>query len=282
MLGPSTEIEYLGITLDSIAMEARLPPDKLSFLLELLEEWRSISRCTLRQLQELTGYLQFTSQVIPMARAFLRALYSFSGTFSSAFSVRRLPSAVKRDLQWWRSVARTWNGIHILRSERPTLHIYTDASGTKGIGGTFQSNWFASRVPRRHRRRDIQFKELFAVQRAILTWGPLFSGHHVSFHVDNQAVCEALNGLSNRSPPVMNLLRQILELACLFDFSFSSIWLSSASNAIADAASHFQYARLFNLAPFLNRQPSSKVLQLHGSTNFANIPRPSLFTYSMA
>ena len=55
-------------------MEARLPPDKLSFLLELLEEWRSISRCTLRQLQELTGYLQFTSQVIPMARAFLRAL----------------------------------------------------------------------------------------------------------------------------------------------------------------------------------------------------------------
>lgn len=282
VLGPSTEIEYLVITLDSIAMEARLPPDKLSFLLELLEEWRSISRCTLRQLQELTGYLQFTSQVIPMARAFLRALYSFSGTFSSAFSVRRLPSAVKRDLQWWRSVARTWNGIHILRSERPTLHIYTDASGTKGIGGTFQSNWFASRVPRRHRRRDIQFKELFAVQRAILTWGPLFRGHHVSFHVDNQAVCEALNGLSNRSPPVMNLLRQILELACLFDFSFSSIWLSSASNAIADAASRFQYARLFNLAPFLNRQPSSKVLQLHGSTNFANIPRPSLFTYSMA
>ena len=217
-----------------------------------------------------------------MARAFLRALYSFSGTFSSAFSVRRLPSAVKRDLQWWRSVARTWNGIHILRSERPTLHIYTDASGTKGIGGTFQSNWFASRVPRRHCRQDIQFKELFAVQRAILTWGPLFRGHHVSFHVDNQAVCEALNGLSNRSPPVMNLLRQILELACLFDFSFSSIWLSSASNAIADAASRFQYARLFNLAPFLNRQPSSKVLQLHGSTNFANIPRPSLFTYSMA
>ena len=98
----------------------------------------------------------------------------------------------------------------------------------------------------------------------------------------HQAVCEALNGLSNRSPPVMNLLRQILELACLFDFSFSSIWLSSASNAIADAASRFQYARLFNLAPFLNRQPSSKVLQLHGSTNFANIPRPSLFTYSMA
>ena len=123
---------------------------------------------------------------------------------------------------------------------------------------------------------------LFAVQRAILTWGPLFRGHHVSFHVDNQAVCEALNGLSNLSPPVMNLLWQILELACLFDFSFSSIWLSSTSNAIADTASRFQYAQLFNLAPFLNRQPSSKVLQLHGSMNFANIPRPSLFTYSMA
>ena len=93
---------------------------------------------------------------------------------------------------------------------------------------------------------------------------------------------EHLQAALRATPPVMNLLRQILELACLFDFSFSSIWLSSTSNAIADAASRFQYARLFNLAPFLNRQPSSKVLQLHGSTNFTNIPRPSLFTYSMA
>ena len=217
-----------------------------------------------------------------MARAFLRALYSFSGTFKSPFSVRRIPSSVKRDLTWWRSVATNWNGVQLLRANRPTLHVYTDASGTKGIGGIFHSSWFATRVPRRHRTRDIQFKELFAVQHAVLTWGHQFRGAHVVFHVDNQAVCAALNALSNRSPPVMNLLRHTLELACRFDFSFSSIWLSSSSNALADAASRFQYARLFELAPYLDRQPSSKAHRLNGSTNFDNIPRPSHFTYSTA
>ncbi|KAK6987608.1 DNA breaking-rejoining enzyme [Favolaschia claudopus] len=35
----------------------------------------------------------------------------------------------------------------------------------------------------------------------------------------------------------MNLLRQFLALACRLDFSFSSVWLSSEENAIADAAS---------------------------------------------
>ena len=201
VLGLTTVIEYLGIILDSTAMEACLPDDKLSFLLELLSEWHHRQRCTLQQLQELTGFLQFTAQVIPMARAFLRALYSFTGTFKSPFSVRRLPSSVKRDLTWWRSVASNWNGVQLLRAARPTLHVYTDASGTKGIGGIFQSSWFATRVPRRHRNRDIQFKELFAVQHAVLTWGHQFRGAHVVFHVDNQAVCAALNALSNRSPP---------------------------------------------------------------------------------
>ena len=93
---------------------------------------------------------------------------------------------------------------------------------------------------------------------------------------------EAIESDRNRSCVTMSLLRLLLMLAACLDFTFSSIWLASKDNAIADAASRFQYARLFQLAPFLNRQPSSKVLHLHGSTNFTNIPRPSLFTYSMA
>ena len=52
-------------------MEARLPPDKLSYLTTLLSSWISRTHCTLRQLQELTGFLQFCSQVIPHSRAFI-------------------------------------------------------------------------------------------------------------------------------------------------------------------------------------------------------------------
>lgn len=279
VLGPATTIEYLGITLDSVAMEARLPPDKHDFLRETLCAWRQKSHCTLRELQEISGFLQFTSQVIPLSRAFLRNLYTFASTFRSHNSRRRIISAVHRDLDWWSAVCNTWNGIRLLTPRRPVLHVFTDASGTKGIGGTFASSWFATRIPRRYRKHDIQFKELFAVLHAVLCWGDHFRAYHVIFHIDNQAVCAAVASLTNRSPPVMQILRSFLELACRLDFSFSSSWLSSADNAIADAASRFLYARLFEIAPHLDPKPSTKVLRLLGTQTIRNGPRPSHFTY---
>lgn len=277
--GPSTTIEYLGITLDSVAMEARSPADKHTFLIDLLDSWHTRVHCTLQELQELTGFLQFTSQVIPLSRAFLRTLYTFSSSFSSRNVRRRITSAVRRDLKWWSAVTKNWQGIHLLAPSRPTVHIFTDASGTKGIGGIFSTSWFATRVPRRYRRHDIQFKELFAVLHAVCCWGERFRGQHIIFHIDNQAVCAALQSLTNRSPPVMQILRRFLELACRLDFSFSSSWLSSASNAIADAASRFLYTRLFELAPHLETKPSPKVLRHLGTSNTPNGPRPSHFTY---
>jgi hypothetical protein len=36
---PTTQIEFSGLELDLVAMEAHLPPDKLSFLRSLLYEW---------------------------------------------------------------------------------------------------------------------------------------------------------------------------------------------------------------------------------------------------
>lgn len=279
VIGPATTIEYLGITLDSIAMEARLPADKHRYLLELLHLWRTRSHCTLQDLQELSGFLQFTSQVIPLSRAFLCAFYTFSSSFRSRNTRRRITSAVRRDLDWWLAVSTTWNGIRLLTPNRPVLHIFTDASGTKGIGGIFSASWFATRIPRRYRKHDIQFKELFAVLHAVLCWGEHFRAHHVVFHVDNQAVCAALESLTNRSPPVMQILRSFLELACRLDFSFSSSWLSSAANAIADAASRFLYTRLFELAPHLDSKPSIKALRPLGTQTTPNGPRPSHFTY---
>ncbi|KAK3737347.1 hypothetical protein QZH41_000334 [Actinostola sp. cb2023] len=38
--GPSTTLEFMGITLDSVRMEARLPPDKLERILTTLSEFQ--------------------------------------------------------------------------------------------------------------------------------------------------------------------------------------------------------------------------------------------------
>ena len=281
-LSPVTCIEYLGLELDSIAMEARLPTPKLDILRDLLAEWSTRPVCTLLQLQELAGYLQFVSQVIPLSRAFMHHIFRFMTSFRTSRTRRRVPSALRRDLDWWQNVASSWNGICLLAPKRAEAHIFTDASGTKGIGGIFGSRWFSSRLPRRLRDRDIQYKELFAVLHALLCWGPDLSGKHVIFHVDNQAVVQALLNLSNRSTPVAELLRRFLNLTCHLDLSFSAIWLSSSQNALADSASRFQYAHLFDLAPYLNPQPSSRRLHFGGTSVSGTSAPKSLFTYGTA
>ncbi|PIL25946.1 hypothetical protein GSI_11700 [Ganoderma sinense ZZ0214-1] len=164
---PMTCLDFLGLDLDTDAMEARMPADKLRWLGELLSAWEDKRTCRLRELQALIGFLQFAAHVVPHARAFIRRLIEFSMTFPSPLS----------------------NGIRLIAPTRPTVHVFTDASSLerKGIGGVFGSMWFASRVPHRFHKRDIQFKELFAVIQAVLCWGYQWSGCHVVFHIDNPA-----------------------------------------------------------------------------------------------
>ncbi len=263
---PTLALEFLGLELDTDAMEARMPPDKLIWLGDLLADWRQRRTCRLRDLQALIGFLQFAAQVIPHARAFIRRLIEFSATFSSDFSSRYIPQYARADINWWSVFHARWNGVHLIAPARPTVHVYTDASGSerKGIGGVFGDSWYASRVPRRFRKRDIQFKELYAVVQATLRWGEQWTGCHVVFHIDNQVIVDAIETDRNRSRHTMSQLRLLLMLAAGIQFTFSAEWLPSKANALADAASRFQYSLLFQLAPHLHPKPCSLNHQLNG------------------
>ena len=65
-MGPYTTLQFAGITLDSVIMEARLPIDKLKKCRDLLSEFLRKRSVTLRDLQSLIGFLN--------GRAFLRRL----------------------------------------------------------------------------------------------------------------------------------------------------------------------------------------------------------------
>ena len=50
---PMTFLEFLGLEIDSVAMEARLPLEKLSYICETLLELESCRHCNLKGLQGL-------------------------------------------------------------------------------------------------------------------------------------------------------------------------------------------------------------------------------------
>jgi len=52
---PSMNIEFLGLELDSMAMEAHFLDEKLIYLRRLLDSWLQQSKCSLWDIQELTN-----------------------------------------------------------------------------------------------------------------------------------------------------------------------------------------------------------------------------------
>jgi hypothetical protein len=74
VIGPSTLLTLLGIELDTVHMQARLPEEKLAALLEELLHFSLLPEsgrtCSKRQLLSLIGKLAFACKVIPAGRIF--------------------------------------------------------------------------------------------------------------------------------------------------------------------------------------------------------------------
>jgi len=139
-----------------------------------------------------------------------------------------------------------------------------DASRLKGLGGIFEDKWFSSRYPCHFRSRDIQFKEIYVMMQAILRWGHCWEGCHVTFHIDNMAIISVISSGTIQNAQVMNVLRSIDMLAVWLGFAYSSFWVLSIHNLLADAASCFEYAWLFQITPTMKKKGCLLLPQLRG------------------
>ena len=69
--GPATTISFLGLELDTVALETRLPEDKLTRLRAELSKWRDRKACRKRELLSLIGSLSHACKAVRAGRSFL-------------------------------------------------------------------------------------------------------------------------------------------------------------------------------------------------------------------
>ena len=62
--GPTTCLTFLGIEVDTVAGQLRLPADKLDRLRSLLQEWGDKKACQRRDLESLIGVLNHACKVV--------------------------------------------------------------------------------------------------------------------------------------------------------------------------------------------------------------------------
>ena len=63
-VGPLTCITFLGIEVDMIALELRLPGEKLEKLRQLIADWQGRKSCKKRDLESLIGHLCHACKVV--------------------------------------------------------------------------------------------------------------------------------------------------------------------------------------------------------------------------
>ena len=137
------------------------------------------------------------------------------------------------------------------------MNLYTDASGTLRWEVYWSGRWLQARWSLNDRKKDIVWKELFAIAAAVNSWGHYWRRKKVLFHCDNQSVCDTWHRSSSRSSEVMALVRILYFCAAKFDINVIIIHIAGSNNTIADALSCFQATRSYQLAPLAAPHPDN-------------------------
>jgi hypothetical protein len=236
--GPSTCLTFLGILIDTSLFQLRLPIEKLDRLKSLLTAWQGRRSCTRKQLESFVGHLAHAATVIRPGRLFLRSLFSSLSLAAKPHYFIRLNSAVKADLQWWGVFLQNWNGVSFFPQPSPSIHIYSDASGSFGCGAFDPvCGWFQLQWPTSWLAENIATKELLPVVIAAAVWGKYWPQKHVCFHCDNMAVVSTLNKCSGRDLALINQMRCLYFHSAVYGFHFSACHIAGSDNTAADTLS---------------------------------------------
>ena len=248
---PARVMVFLGIEIDTVGRELRLPLQKVRDCQEVIQSFLCRAKATLREFQSLVGKLQFACCVLVPGRAFLRRLIDRTIGIVSPFHNIRVTAECKEDLRVWLSVLREYNGRTMFLEERWTrydqVRMYTDASGSIGYGALLGSSWCQGKWPLEWCERGITFKEMVPILMALKLWGCRLQDKRLVCYTDNMAVMAALNSMTCKCPHTMWLLRRIVAVCMRHNVLLSAVHVPGVDNGLADALSRFQVDRFWAL-----------------------------------
>ena len=113
--GPTTCLDFLGIILDTIRMEARLPDEKLTRIYHTIANWLDKQNATKREILSLVGLLQHATKIVCPGRIFVHRMYSVAAKVQEMDHYTRLNKEFRSDLYWWHTFITSWNGISFVK-----------------------------------------------------------------------------------------------------------------------------------------------------------------------
>ena len=260
-----TLIVFLGILLDGRRMILSLLIEKQEKALRLLNDITGKKRITVKNLQILTGYLNFLTKAIPAGRTFTRRMYAkFTGLDKKLKPYHHvtLDSEFKFDCDIWRIFLSNYTERAICRPmldmqknlSSVELDFFSDASPGEflGYGAIFEHHWlFGQWKPgfiKQKPQPSIEFLELYALSAAVLTWGHLIQNKRITIFCDNMGVVGMINSCTSSCKNCMFLLRLLILDNLINNRKVTAKYVRSQDNEKSDALSRLQLDRFWKLS----------------------------------
>ena len=254
--GPVTRLTYLGIEVDTVQMQLRLPEEKLRRVQATVGEWLGRKAGRRRELESLVGLLQHAAKVVHPGRRFVRRIIAVMTTVKDRDRFVRLNAEIRSDLYWWSEFMVGWNGVGMIASpDQEVVVLESDASGSWGCGAVWGTHWLQWKWNPTAQQWDISPKELLPILLACVVWGRLWSGKKVKCHCDNMAVVEVLNNGYSRDKLLMHLIRCLFFISEYFKVKVEAVHCRGKDNMQADALSRNNTNRFLQALPGADQEP---------------------------
>ena len=111
LVSPWQIVTYLGIVIDSVRMELRLPEGKLQKLVSLVDNLEKKNRISKKELESLGGLLSHCAHIIRGGKIFCKNVYKlYKELVGKNLRYINISANVRDDLRWWKKFCRYFNG----------------------------------------------------------------------------------------------------------------------------------------------------------------------------
>ena len=239
---PTTRMEFLGNTVDTIKMTLEVSKNRRVELCNLLQQWCNRDMFTLKQLQTLIDKLSFVTNCIRAGCVFINRLLTV---------LRRMPKRgaipmeqeILLDIKWWMHYLPRFDGVSILWLQE-CLEIdkwlSSDASLTGG-GGVHDKQYFHVKFEQDIlvEAQHIAQREMITIMIAIKLWSNELAGKVVKFSTDNQWCMHTINSGASRDPYMLKCLREITWVCAENQILLKAVYIESKANKIPDLLSRW-------------------------------------------
>jgi hypothetical protein len=255
-------LRIIGFMVDPNAMRVSMDEEDKDRLLQQISSFTASApggaRRTLREFQQLAGWINWSFNVFPLLKPALSNVYAKIGGKTETHAKIFVSKAVIQDLLWFQSHVRQLDGVYLFEdvdwdSRQADITAYSDAC-MSSLGFFFEDSkqGFQCSVPQNPPKDTIFFFEALAVVSVIdtVTRLPHIPSKLLVFS-DNTNTVNMFHSL-RALPPYNELLKFTVSILIKYNISLRVVYIPGADNVIADSLSRYENTKAFAACPDLS------------------------------